>query len=69
MQVIFIQGRPLEITDEGVCPKGKFLLLFVDWQDLWKTSRDELKFLENKRLTLEVQFYNEVKKWPYIMRS
>ena len=27
-----------------------------------KQSRDELKLLENKRLTLEVQFYNEVKK-------
>ena len=69
MQEIFVEGRPLEITDEGVCPEGETSLLFVDRQNLWETGSDELKLLENKRFTLEVQFYNEVKKLPYIMRS
>ena len=62
MQEIFVKGRPLEITDEGVCPEFETSLLFVERQNLWETDRDELKLLENKRLTVEVQFYNKVKK-------
>lgn len=60
MQYIFAKERPLEITDEGVCPEGEISLLFMD--RLWETGRDELKLLDNKSLALEVQFYNEVKK-------
>ena len=69
MQEIFVEGRPLEATDEGVCPEGETSLLFSERQNLWETGSDELKLLENKRLTPEVQFYNEVKKLPYITRS
>ena len=60
MQYILAKERPLEITDEGVCPEGEISLLFMD--RLWETGRDELKLLDNKSLALEVQFYNEVKK-------
>ena len=30
MQEIFVEGRPLEITDEGVCPEGETSLLLTD---------------------------------------
>ena len=69
MQEIFVEGRPLEITDGDVFPEGETSLLFVDRQNLWKTGSDDLKLLKNKKLTLKVQFYKEVKKLPYIMRS
>ena len=49
MQEIFVEGIPLEITDEGFCPVGETSFLFVDRQNLWETDSDELKWLESKK--------------------
>ena len=69
MQEIYCYRKTIRNKGEDVCPQGETLLLFVDRQNPWETVRDELKLLENKRLTMEVQFYNKVKKYLYIMRS
>lgn len=56
-----VEGRPLEIADPSLGTQGMTNQIFVDRLNLLETALDEIKDLDNKRVTLEVQFYNEVK--------
>ena len=60
-------GRPLEITDQTVEPIGETNCIMVDRNDILRTGFSELEFLENKFVTLEVQFYAEVRLLIYII--
>ena len=55
-----VQGRPLEIEDETLPTEGLTNQIFVDRSNLLETGFDEIEALNNKQITLEVQFYNEV---------
>ena len=55
-----VQGRPLEIEDETLPTEGLTNQIFVDRSNLLETGFDEIEALDNKQITLEVQFYNEV---------
>lgn len=55
-----VTGRQLDISDPSQTVEGETNQIFVDRFNLQKTGFDEIAGLEDKRLTLEVQFYNEV---------
>ena len=55
-----VVGRDLEITSPGQCPEGATNLIMIDRQNILQTAFEEITGLENKHITLEVQFYNEV---------
>ena len=60
LQEKLVQGRPLEIADASQCVDGETNLIMVDRSNLLNTATEEIQYLKNKILTLEVQFYNEV---------
>ena len=51
------RGRCLDVHDPATCPEGA---TNFDRTNILQTGLEELKTIENKFLTLEVQFYNEV---------
>ena len=59
-QTQLFQGRPLEIEDPTSANDGLTNSIFVDRLHLLEAGFDEIKAFENKRITLEVQFYGEV---------
>ena len=61
LQENLVQGRPLEIADASQCVDGQTNFIMVDRLNLLKTAIEEIQHLKNKILTLEVQFYNEVR--------
>lgn len=60
LQAGLVVGRDLEITSPDHCPEGATNLIMIDRQNILATAFDEIAGLENKHITLEVQFYNEV---------
>jgi len=61
-QTQIIQGRMLEVNDPTCdCSEGETNQIFVNRDKVLDTGMDEIKLLTNKRLTLEVQFYGEVR--------
>lgn len=60
LQTTLICGRALEITCRGYCPEGLTNFVMIDSQNLLETAFEEIECLENKFITLEIQFYNEV---------
>jgi len=60
LQEVIVQGRPLEIPNTTDTVEGETSLIYVDRQNVLVTGLDEVRRIENKRLTLEVQFYGEV---------
>lgn len=59
-QAVLIHGRELEITDESVSPQGDTNFIMVDRYKIIETAFKEIMNLEDKFLTLEIQFYGEV---------
>ena len=55
-----VQGRPLEIGDASQCIDGETNFIMIDRSNLLNTATEEIQHLENKFLTLEVQFFTEV---------
>ena len=55
-----VTGRSLEITDLTVCPEGETSFILVNRADILTTGFEELKGIQGRFKTLEVQFYNEV---------
>ena len=53
-------GQPLELTDVTQCSSGETNFILVNRNKLLDTDFDELKFHKNYRVTLELQFYDEV---------
>ena len=62
-----VQGRPLEIADASQCIDGETNFIMVDRSNLLNTAIEEIQHLQNKYLTLEVQFHNKV--WIILMRA
>lgn len=60
LQNEMVCGRGLEIEDTSVALEGDTNFIIVDRYDIMRTAFDEIKNVDNFRLTLEVQFYNEV---------
>ena len=60
LQKEIVTGQPLELTDVTQCSSGETNFILVNSDKLLDTAFDELKFHKNYRLTLEVQFYDEV---------
>lgn len=60
LQKRLVVGRDLEITSPNECPEGATNLIMIDRQNILKTGFEEITSLENKHVTLEIQFYNEV---------
>lgn len=60
IQQELVTGRPLEVEDVSDCVEGDTNFISVDRYNLLETARDEIESLTDLRLTLEIQFYNEV---------
>ena len=60
-QSLVVTGRSLEVTDTRESPEGSTNFIMVDRFNILQTGLDEIRALSDKRLTLEVQFYNEVR--------
>ena len=60
LQKVLVKGRPLEIQDITERLEGETSVIFVDREKVIETGLEEIRRIEDKRLTLEVQFYGEV---------
>ena len=60
LQKVIATGQPLELTDVTQCSSGDTNFIIVNRDKLLDTAFDELKFHKNYRVTLELQFYDEV---------
>ena len=60
LQKDLVIGQPLEITDITQCKSGQTNFISVNRDKLLSTAFDELESYDDFRLTLEVQFYDEV---------
>ena len=59
-QSVFVTGRQLDISDPLSPSNGPTNYILVDRENILSTAFDEVKEIEDLRLTLQVQFYNEV---------
>ena len=55
-----VQGRQLDISSISQTVEGETNFIHVDRQDILQSAFEELRYLENPRLTLEVSFYGEL---------
>ena len=60
LQEKLVQGRPLQIADASQCVDGETNFIIVDRSNLPNTATEEIQYLKNNFLTLQVRFYNEV---------
>ena len=60
LQKEIVTRQPLELTGVTQCSSGETNFILVNRDKLLDTAFDELKFHKNYRVTLEVQFYDEV---------
>ena len=60
LQETLVQGMPLEKADALLSIDGETNFIMVCRSNLLNTATEEIQHLQNKFLTLEVQFYNEV---------
>lgn len=58
-QKLIVTGRPLDVTDPTVCLEGETSYILINRDDVLKTALEEIQFLKEPRLTLEVGFYDE----------
>ena len=61
MQSKLVRGRSLEIESEDTCPEGAANYILVDRYNILETGMDEIAGLHDPFLTLDVQFYGEVR--------
>ena len=61
MQKTLLKGRQLEVSDVSVNPTGDTNFILVDRNNLITSAFEELKDIKDFSITLEVQFYNEVR--------
>ena len=59
LQKKIVKGRPLEITDPSTDMQGQTNFITVDRQKILETTFEELKSVDDPRVTFEVQFYGE----------
>ena len=60
MQNRLVRGRSLDVVYVSQCEGGATSYILIDRQQILETAFDEISALEDKFLTLEVQFYSEV---------
>ena len=60
MQRKLMKGRPLKIIDPTVCIDGVTNIIMVNRDSCLSTGLEEILEVENRFITLEVQFYGEV---------
>ena len=59
-QKYIVKGRPLDTTETESNLEGEVNFIDVNRQNLLKTAFDEIEYIENFQLTLQVTFYGEV---------
>ena len=62
LQKAVVHGRSLNVGTVNLVEQGSTNFILVDRQNILETSFDEIKTLKDLRMTLEVQFYGEVRK-------
>ena len=67
-QSVFVTGRQLDISDPLSPSNGPTNYILVDRENILSTAFDEVKEIEDLRLTLQVQFYNEVNVYTFAMK-
>ena len=60
LQKKLLSGRVLDVEDPTISLDGKTNFIMVDRNNILETGFDEIGSLQDKFITLEVQFYNEV---------
>ena len=55
-----VTGRSLDVEDPALTLEGETNFILVSRENLMEIAFDEIRSLNDLRLTLEVQFYNEV---------
>lgn len=63
IKCILVQGRPLDIEAIDSTIEGETNYVVIDRHNILESSFEEIRALTNLRLTLEVQFYEEVSKY------
>ena len=58
-QELIVTGRPLDVRDYTVCLEGETSYILINRDAVLKTALDEIQFLKEPRVTLEVGFYDE----------
>ena len=59
LQKKIVRGRPLEVTDPSTGLQGETNFITVDREKILQTTFEELKCVDDPRVTFEVQFYGE----------
>ncbi|CAB4021455.1 leucine-rich repeat-containing DDB_G0290503 isoform X1, partial [Paramuricea clavata] len=59
VQSCIVTGRPLDVQDVTVSLEGETSYILINRYDVLKTALEEVKSIENPRVTLEVSFDNE----------
>ena len=60
LQNNMVTGRGLDVENPTQSDNGSTNFIMIDRSNLLSTAFDEIKILDNLRLTQEVEFYNEV---------
>lgn len=60
LQSVLVTGRKLDIVDLTEALEGDTNYICVDRSNILETAFEEIKGLQDLRMTLEVQFYGEV---------
>jgi hypothetical protein len=61
LQQQVVTGRILDLESVAECPEGATNYILINRQDVLTTAFEELSTIRDFRLTLEVQFYGEVR--------
>ena len=59
MQSKIVQGRPLDVIDDATEHVGDTNFMAVDRDNVLETTFDELRSVEDPRITFQVEFYGE----------
>ena len=60
VQSCIVIARPLDVEDVSVSLEGETSYILINRNNVLKTALEEVKSIENPRVTLEVSFYNEI---------
>ena len=61
LQSVIIEGRALDVEDPDSASEGETNQIYVDRNNILVSGMDKIKTIQNYRVTLEVQFYGEVR--------
>ena len=61
LQSVIIEGRALDVEDPDSASEGETNQIYADRNNILVSGMDKIKTIQNYRVTLEVQFYGEVR--------